>query len=213
VADIPADRVRQAAAAAEIVGDVSERLPLLAGVDLGDRDPAQVLLDRTWRPSLSVIGADGLPSVSDGGNVLRPMTALALSVRTPPTADVDAVAAELRSRLETDPPYGAKVSYEPAETGPGWNAPAVAPWLEQAADQASTAHFGQRAGYMGEGGSIPFMGMLGKRFPGAQFLVIGVLGPGSNAHGPNEFLHLPTGERLTATLADVLSAHASRSEA
>ena len=72
------------------------------------------------------------------------------------------------------------------------------------------AAFGAPARAMGEGGSIPFMGMLGDRFPEAQFLLTGVLGPGSNAHGPNEFLHLPTGKRLTACVAHVLDAHARR---
>jgi acetylornithine deacetylase/succinyl-diaminopimelate desuccinylase-like protein len=63
---------------------------------------------------------------------------------------------------------------------------------------------------MGEGGTIPFMGMLGARFPDAQFLITGVLGPGSNAHGPNEFLHLPMARRITATVSHVLDAHTRR---
>ena len=63
---------------------------------------------------------------------------------------------------------------------------------------------------MGEGGTIPFMAMLGQRFPEAQFLVTGLLGPQSNAHGPNEFLHIPAGKKLTSCVASVIAAHFAR---
>ena len=86
----------------------------------------------------------------------------------------------------------------------------MAPWLETALERASQRLFGKPAMYMGEGGSIPFMGMLGEKFPEAQFLITGVLGPGSNAHGPNEFLHLPTARKLTCAVAQILADHASR---
>ena len=92
----------------------------------------------------------------------------------------------------------------------GGTAPALSPWLERAASQASKAHFGADAVYMGEGGSIPFMGMLGEKFPQAQFLITGVLGPHSNAHGPNEFLHIPTGKKVTSCVASVLADHYER---
>ena len=62
---------------------------------------------------------------------------------------------------------------------------------------------------MGEGGTIPFMAMLGEQFPNAQFLITGVLGPKSNAHGPNEFLHIEYAKRLTVCVAEVLAAHAT----
>lgn len=96
------------------------------------------------------------------------------------------------------------------EAGPGWDAPATEPWLADAVGEASVAAFGQPPGALGIGGSIPFMAMLGHRFPSAQFLVTGVMGPESNAHGPNEFLDLPTARRVTACVADVLAAHATR---
>jgi acetylornithine deacetylase/succinyl-diaminopimelate desuccinylase-like protein len=147
--------------------------------------------------------------LANAGNVLRPLTSVQLSLRLPPTADPPRAYAALKAELERDPPYGAKVSFH-GDAGPGWNAPALAPWLERSVAAASRKAFGKDAVYMGEGGSIPFMGMLGAKFPAAQFLITGVLGPGSNAHGPNEFLHIPTGKRLTACVADVLGDHMRR---
>lgn len=130
-----------------------------------------------------------------------------MSLRLPPSVDAEEGATTLKELLETDPPYGAKVQFEIESAASGWNAPPLADWLRDAVNTASLAHFGRDAMYMGEGGSIPFMGMLGEKFPEAQFLITGVLGPASNAHGPNEFLHIPTGKRLTACVADVLAAH------
>ena len=158
---------------------------------------------------LSVTGADGLPAPANAGNVLRPRTQLVLSLRLPPTVDGGAAARRLKEILEDDPPYGAKVAFEAGQAATGWHAPRTEPWLEKATDAASQAHFGKPAMWMGEGGTIPFMAMLGAKFPEAQFLITGVLGPHSNAHGPNEFLHLQTGARLTACVASILADHAS----
>ena len=157
-----------------------------------------------------MVGADGLPPSARAGNVLRPRTALKLSLRIPPTCDPVVAAAAVKSALEADPPYGARVSFSDAEWGPGWNAPTTAPWLAEALDAASTSAFGQPARTFGEGGSIPFMGMLGEKFPDAQFVITGVLGPDANAHGPNEYLHLPTARRVTIAVAHLLTAHATR---
>ena len=207
-ADVPAERVTQAKQAAQVLGDqVYAKFPFVDGMQPADTDLGELILNRTWRAALSVTGADGLPEVGSAGNVLRPATRLKLSLRLPPTVDADAATAALKALLEADPPYGARVRFDPIAAGSGWNAPAVAPWLEQAVDRSSIARFGKPAVYMGEGGSIPFMGMLGEKFPEAQFLITGVLGPQSNAHGPNEFLHIPMGKKLTACVADVLSAH------
>lgn len=208
--DIPADRLEQARATAAEIGAIGEQYPFVPGAGPTSGDAAEQLLSRTWRAALSVVGADGLPPTGRAGNVLRPGTSLKLSLRTPPTADADAAAAELVAALTADPPYGARVSVSAVETGPGWNAPAVAPWLESALDQASTAAFGNPARLYGEGGSIPFMGMLGERFPEAQFVITGVLGPDANAHGPNEYLHIPTARRITLAVAELLHAHADR---
>jgi len=173
-------------------------------------DNAELILNRTWRPALAVTGADGLPAPGNAGNVLRPVTRLKLSIRVPPRLDANRAAAAVKAVLERDPPYGAKVSFSSGAGSNGWDAPPLAPWLEQALEAASTRHFGKPAMYLGEGGSIPFMGMLGEKFPSAQFCITGVLGPGSNAHGPNEFLHVPTAQKLTLCVADVLAAHAAR---
>jgi acetylornithine deacetylase/succinyl-diaminopimelate desuccinylase-like protein len=171
---------------------------------------AAQLAAKTWEPTLTVIGADGLPPVQAAGNVLRPSTTLALSFRLPPTVDAEVAAQAVTTALTADPPAGATIEVHVDSAETGWDAPPTAPWLADALDAASTATFGHPARRLGEGGSIPFMGMLGHRYPDAQFLLTGVLGPGSNAHGPNEFLHLPTGQRLTASVAMVLEAHARR---
>lgn len=207
-AEIPAERLEQARAVAKVLGgEIWGRFPFVPGAGPVAGDPTELLLNATWRAALEVTGAAGLPAPGDAGNVLRPVTALKLSLRLPPTVDADAAAQQLRALLETDPPYGARVTFEVSSTSHGWNAPAMAPWLRDSVDRASVAYFGQPAMFEGTGGSIPFMAMLGARFPRAQFLITGVLGPGSNAHGPNEFLDVPTAERLTACVAQVLADH------
>ena len=208
-AEVPADRQRQAKVAAQALGDeVYSKFPFVDGMKPAGAEGDQLVLNRTWRPALSVTGFAGAPAPRDAGNVLRPFTELKLSLRVPPTADAKKASATLKQILESDPPYGARVSYEGEKEGSGWNAPATAPWLEAALEDASHAAWGKPLAMMGEGGSIPFMGMLGEKFPEAQFVVTGVLGPHSNAHGPNEFLHIPTGKRVTETVARVLAAHA-----
>ncbi len=201
---IPGHRQDEAKATAELLGEgVLEGPPLVDGATTMAETPLDGLLARTWKPSLSYTGLDGMPPTGSAGNVLRPSTTVSLSMRIPPTADPEAVEAELRETLEADPPYGATVRFE-GDGAPGWNAPDLAPWLRNALDDASTEVFGQSLQLYGEGGTIPFMGMLGERFPAAQFVITGVLGPGSNAHGPNEFLDVAYGERLTRVLARVL---------
>jgi acetylornithine deacetylase/succinyl-diaminopimelate desuccinylase-like protein len=210
-APIPDERVRQAKAAAAIMGETTVRKYPFAGRTLPMvADHAEALLNRTWRPALSVTGADGFPAIADAGNVLRPRTSLKLSLRLPPPVDGSAAMRALQRLLETDPPHGATVRFEGDEGATGWNAPATAPWLEEALQAASKAYYGKPAAAMGEGGTIPFMAMLGKHFPDAQFLITGVLGPKANAHGPNEFLHIPYATKLTACVATVLAAHAAR---
>jgi acetylornithine deacetylase/succinyl-diaminopimelate desuccinylase-like protein len=204
---IPPERVRQAGEAAGTLGDLGARVPFVGGMRAAHADPAEQVLAHTWRPALAITGADGLPSMADGGNVLRPRTAVKVSLRIPPTLDARAAARRLRELFEGDPPYGARVRFTPSTPSPGWDAPPLAGWLAQSLDQASMTHFGRPAMSAGVGGSIPFMSMLGERFPEAQFVITGVLGPGSNAHGPNEFLHIPTGVRVTACVAELLADH------
>lgn len=211
---IPRDRLAQARAAAAVLGPVVQgKFPFPAGMRAMSDDPLELLLASTWRPTLSVTGADGLPAINTAGNVLRPSTSLKLSFRLPPTMEPDTAAAVIKRTLETEPPYGARVEFKVESAMGGWNAPEFAPWLEQSMQRASREFFGRDSMFMGTGGSIPFMGMLGRRFPGTQFLVTGVLGPNSNAHGPNEFLHLETGRRLTACVAQVLADHARQTSA
>ncbi|MFL6620016.1 MAG: M20/M25/M40 family metallo-hydrolase, partial [Povalibacter sp.] len=169
---IPQDRERQAHAAARTLGDVVHRkIPFLDGMKPVSDDPTELLLNSTWRPTLSVTGVDGIPPISSAGNVLRPMTAFVLSFRVPPGVDPERAAVAVKETLERDPPYGAHVKFELESSMGGWNAPSSEPWLEAAVQSASKNFFGQDAMYMGTGGSIPFMGMLAERFPSTQFLV------------------------------------------
>jgi acetylornithine deacetylase/succinyl-diaminopimelate desuccinylase-like protein len=210
-AQIPAERVAQARRAAMALGEgVYTEYPFAPGVaPMGD-DLPELVLNRTWRPQLAVTGFAGLPPPLDAGNVLLPFTEAKLSLRLPPTLDAAGAAGLLRALLQKDPPYGAQVELDLGSDATGWNAPALAPWLEHSLARASESAFGAPPAYMGEGGSIPFMAMLGEKFPQAQFVVTGVLGPHSNAHGPNEFLHIPTGRRITAVIAQVLADHFAR---
>jgi acetylornithine deacetylase/succinyl-diaminopimelate desuccinylase-like protein len=207
-AEIPPRRLEEARLAAEVLGrEVYAKFPLAGRTRPISDDPAELILNRTWRPALSVVGAEGLPPARNAGNVQRPYTTLKLSLRLPPSCDARLAADRLEALFESDPPYGAEVSFDPDWAASGWDAPALAPWLAEAVEAASGRYFGRPAVYMGEGGSIPFMGMLAARYPRAQFLITGVLGPGANAHGPNEFLHLPTAKRLTGCVAHVIAEH------
>jgi acetylornithine deacetylase/succinyl-diaminopimelate desuccinylase-like protein len=205
---IPKQRVQQAQIAAEVLQDeVYAKFPFVEDAQPASADPIELVLNRTWRPALAITGAGGLPAIDNAGNVLRPTTSVKISLRLPPTCDATQATEKLKTMLENDPPYGAKVSFKPDWDASGWHAPAMVDWLEQAIDDASMSYFGAPAVHMGEGGSIPFMGMLGEKFPDAQFLITGVLGPHSNAHGPNEFLHIPTAKKLTCCVAEVIAKH------
>ncbi len=215
--EIPASRVAQAQATAALLGDdVWKRMPWACGADGAavlptTTDPAEGLLRRTWRPTLSVTGVDGFPELGSAGNVLRPFSAFKLSLRLPPLVDGHEAGVRLKQLLEDNAPYNARVTFHPdgragALGASGWNAPELSPWLEQALHAASQAHFGAPCGYIGQGGTIPLMGMLAQQFPAAQMMVCGVLGPKSNAHGPNEFLHVPYAKKLTAAVAQVIAA-------
>ena len=212
--EIPAQRLEQARATAAILGaEVYRRFPW-AHHDCGGAtlfalptttDPVEALLRRTWRPTLSVTGADGFPALASAGNVLRPYSAFKLSLRLPPLVDAGQAVQRLKALLEDNAPYQAKVTFEPEGAASGWDAPATSPWFEQALQAASQAHYGAPCATIGQGGTIPLMGMLSQGFPRAQMMVCGVLGPKSNAHGPNEFLHLPYARRLTAAVAEVIA--------
>lgn len=208
--EVPRDARDMATATARVLSDtVLERFPW-AGSRPPGLEPADALLANTWLPSLATVGLSGAPEVGDAGNTLRPATAAKLAFRLPPTLDAQAAAAALKAELERDPPEGAVVRFEIEAAESGWSAPAVDPWLAASVQHASERSFGAPAMYMGCGGTIPFMGMLGQKYPGVQFLVTGVLGPNSNAHGPNEFLHIDTGKKVTGCVAHVLADHGAR---
>src|SRR3954470_17890552 len=212
--EIPAQRLEQAKATAAILGEeVYKRFPR-AHADCGGSttfalptttDPVQALINRTWSPTLSVVGAEGFPAMQDAGNVLRPYTAFKLSLRLPPLVDAAQAVQDLKKLLEDNAPYQAVVTFEGGGSASGWNAPPTTSWFEQALNAASLAHYGAPVGYIGQGGTIPLMNMLSQGFPQAQMMVCGVLGPRSNAHGPNEFLHVPYAKRLTAAVAEVMA--------
>jgi acetylornithine deacetylase/succinyl-diaminopimelate desuccinylase-like protein len=215
--NVPADRLAQARKTAAILGDeVYKRFPWSCGEDGSfalptTTDATEALLNRTWRPTLSVTGAEGFPALKDAGNVLRPYSAFKLSLRLPPGVDGNTSASQLKTLLEDNAPYNAKVTFVPdgragAYGATGWNAPELSSWMERALNDASNAYFNAPCGYIGQGGTIPLMNMLQEGFPKAQMMVCGVLGPKSNAHGPNEFLHVPYAKKLTASVAQVIAA-------
>ena len=215
--EVPADRLAQAHATAAVLGDeLYKRFPWAHYDCEGSgaanaftlpmtTDPVEALLNRTWRPTLSVTGAEGFPAFKDAGNVLRPYTAFKLSLRFPPLVDAGAAVQELKKLLEDNAPYNAKVTFEGGGGATGWNAPSTIDWFENALNDASQNFFGAPCGTIGQGGTIPLMNMLSKGFPKAQMMVCGVLGPKSNAHGPNEFLHVPYAKKLTAAVAHVMA--------
>ena len=208
---IPAARQSQVAAAAEILGDqVFAKFPFLETMRPASENLRELILNRTWRPQLEIIGLDGAPPPGNAGNVLRPFTTAKLSLRLPPSLDADRVAPKVKALLESDPPYGAAIEARVNDSAGGWDAPDLQPWLRSAIETASNAAFGKPPAMMGEGGSIPFMRMLGEKFPAAQFVVTGVLGPRSNAHGPNEFLDIPTAKRVSETIGHILVQHRAR---
>lgn len=206
--DIPQQRVEQAKVMAELVKDkFTSAFSFIEGAQPVTHDVVELILNRTWRPAMVLIGADDVPTIKNGGNVLRPKTTVKLSFRLPPTCDAEQAALAVKRALEANPPYGAKVNFDICDCSNGWHAPLLADWLREVTEQASQQFYGQSAMYFGEGGTIPFMGMLGEKFPQAQFLIAGVLGPNSNAHGPNEFLHIEYAKKLTGCVAYLLASH------
>ncbi|WP_406673976.1 M20/M25/M40 family metallo-hydrolase [Nonomuraea sp. N2-4H] len=209
VVPIPDER---RAEAAELVAGHPEvavpKLPVLPGVRRVSDDEVELVLNNTWRPTLSITGAAGLPDPAVAGAVLRPWSSVRLSFRLPPTADAEAARAALERVLTTDVPYGAQIEVGEFMVLNGWHAPTAAPWLEAALRQVGDDVFGRPCQSMGIGGGIPFMEMLGRRYPRAQFVVTGALGNDSNAHVPDEWLHIPFAKQVTEAVARLLDAHA-----
>ena len=203
---IPDHRITETEKLVGILGDeVVKEFPWKGDMKPSTDDNVEGVLRRTWLPTLSVVGAGGLPPSNNAGNVLRPFTQLQLSIRIPPLVDHLKAQEAVRDVLTKKPPYNAKVTVSFEEPASGWNAPEIAPWLATSMKESSKCYYGEDACSMSEGGTIPFMAMLGEQFPKAQFVITGVLGPGSNAHGPNEFLHIPYAKKLTACIASIIN--------
>jgi len=204
--EIPEYRIQETEKFVSILGnEVVEEFPWNENMQPSTNDNVEGVLRRSWKPALSVVGADGLPPSDNAGNVLRPYTQLQLSMRIPPLVDPIKAQRAIEKALTENPPYGATVSVHFEESASGWNAPETAHWLSDAMDKASETFYKEPACSLSEGGTIPFMAMLGEQFPKAQFVITGVLGPGANAHGPNEFLHVPYAKKLTACVASILN--------
>jgi len=213
VVEPPAGTVAAAERMAEALEDAGTEgppFPVVEGLELQGATRAEQAVRVAWSASVAVVGADGLPPTVEAGAVLRPSTTLKLVVRVPPTVDAGAADAAIARAVTTDPPHGARITWESEQSADGWAAPALAPWLDRALDRASEAAFGRPSAQVGEGGTIPFLGWLAARFPDAQILALGVLIPGSNHHGPDESLHLPTAERVTGAVATLVAEHADR---
>ncbi len=201
-------RMAAATAATAAPVPVGQELPTVEGLVLGGADSAERLLRRAWAPSLTVTGLAGLPPPESAGNVIVPSTTAQLSVRIPPTVDAERAARALEAVLLADPPEGARVTVALEAAADGWMAPDPEPWVAEALTEASEAAFGRPPAAYGEGGTIPFLATLARRFPDAQLVATGVLGPESNAHGPNEFLHLPTARAVSGAVATLVAAAA-----
>jgi len=203
---IPDYRIEETKNLISILGnEVVEEFPWKNGMKPSTNDNVEGVLRRTWRPALSIVGSDGMPSTANAGNVLRPYTTLQLSMRIPPMVDPKKAVDAIEKILKDDIPYGASVELEFEEAAEGWNAPESKTWLLDAIEKASKEYFNEMPCTIGEGGTIPFIAMLGKQFPKAQFVITGVLGPQSNAHGPNEFLHIPFAKNLTCCISSIIT--------
>jgi len=204
--EIPEHRIKETQTLVSILGDeVVKEFPWKDKMRPSTDDKIEGVLRRTWKPALSIVGSDGLPPTANAGNVLRPYTTLQLSMRIPPMVDAQEAKSAIENALNENIPYGATVKLDFEEAADGWNAPETSPWLLDAIEKASKQYFRQPPCSISEGGTIPFMAMLGEQFPRAQFVITGVLGPKSNAHGPNEFLHIPFAKKLTCCIGSILS--------
>lgn len=209
--EIPEERLEQIKyVAKEMSRHRTEMFPLLPGCHLVSNKLEDILINTTWKPTLSVIGVEGMPPFASAGNVIRPLTAVFLTLRIPPMLDVNELAQELKEVLESDSPYGAKVNFNILNCSSGWNANTMEPWLRNAMDYSAKTYFGKPPAFNGIGGTIGIMELFDKYFPNAQYFVSGVEGPGSNAHGPNESLHIPSAKKITCVLAQLLKEHCNK---
>ena len=204
--DIPSWAREQSSEVAATLGHtVIERYPWAREPTAKTDNLSELLISNTWQPSLATVGIGGAPLPQNAGNTLRPSTSAKLVFRLPPNANAGECAEFVKAELERDPNYGAVVEFNCDAAESGWHSKPVSQWLHNSLDRASNHFFSKPYRRMGTGGTIPFMKMLGEQYPNCEFMVTGVLGPHSNAHGPNEFLDLKTGERVTSCVAYVLA--------
>lgn len=209
--DISEDELAKVESVAKVLGDsIFTKVEWFGSTQPMTHDVVQGLLNKTLRPTLSVTGADGFPPLAVAGNVLRPKTSLKLSIRVPPAVDANQAFEKVKEVLTRDPPYQASVEVKKVGAGNGFAPKPLDQWMSDVIQQASLNYFGTDALYMGEGGSIPFMGALAEMFPRAKFVVTGVLGPNSNAHSANEFLHIPFMKKILCCLGVLIAEHGKR---
>jgi acetylornithine deacetylase/succinyl-diaminopimelate desuccinylase-like protein len=203
---IPEKTMEMIQKSVDTLGDnIISAIPFVNGARPVCEDHLALILNNTWKPALSYIGIDGMPAFKHAGSVLRPSTSISLSLRLPPSTDPERAMSLLKETLEKDPPYNSEITLNPIGSANGWEMPEISDRIFNGINEASKAFFNNDACFIGEGGSIPFMNMLLNHFPKAQFIVTGVLGPNANAHGPNEFLHIPYVKQLTCSLAYILA--------
>ena len=220
--EIPEEVRENAISLREIVGDsIWEQFPTVDTLRQASETTEDMIVAMNWEPTLSIIGADGIPSVQDAGNVLRTNTDLKLSFRIPPGVDSEYACllytsdaaddseyavARVKEILEQDPPYGAEVTFTPDSCADGFHAPPLDGPISEAINEASMELTGLPPLATWTGGTIPFMAMMQGKYPEAMFLCTGTSGPGNNAHGPDEKLHIPSSKRLTVALSATIAA-------
>ena len=197
----------KATALAEVVGNsIWEQFPTVDSLQRVAGSTEEMIVSMNWEPTLSIIGADGIPPVQGAGNVLRTNTDLKLSFRIPPGVDSEKVIEIAKSILEEDPPFGAEVSFTPDSCADGFHAPPMEGKVREAIHEASVSLTGLPPLATWTGGTIPFMAMMQQKYPDAMFLCTGTSGPGNIAHGPDEKLHIPSSKRLTVVLSSTIAA-------
>ena len=203
--NIPKARLQQIKEAAAILGEnVAKDFPFAATTQALSDNNTDLITQQTWLNSYAIIGLDGIPSTDDAGNVHIPKLTAKISLRLAPTCDTNKAIESIKQKLELNPPYCAAIKFSPITINNGWHANIASDELSAIFDTASLNYFGEKCAYMGEGGSIPFINMLQEKFPSSEFVITGVLGPQSNAHGPNEFLHLAAVKKISCCIADIV---------
>lgn len=204
---IPKERDTQMDEMIKILGDkkILESIPWYQNTQPLEKDIKNTVVRNTWKPTLTITGCDGIPDIEHAGNVIRPYTELCLSFRLPPLIDSAKAGQLIKAELEKDPPFNAKVEANIINTGDGWSLSSFSERLRNILNIASQRFFLKDMGFFGEGGSVPFVQFFNNMYPKADFAVLGVNGPFSNIHGPDENLNLDFCQRLIMCLTFLVS--------